>query len=446
MGFEMVALGLIFNGIAWLYQLLLGLATWENRRYARSRIHRSVPGVLPWQRIALIVPCKGNERGLAENLACFLRQDHPNYSVTFVVESTADPAYEVIQHLLSHDHTSVTNIRGKTTRAKVVVAGYGIETGQKIHNLQAAIRSQLDDVNVLAFADSDIRPDVDWLRALVFGLSREGVGAVSGYRWFHPERNTMANLLLYSFNSAAAALYGPGGHFLVWGGSWAIRRDYFDELAIDAAWDGTLSDDLVASRTLKLAKLKVAFEPRAMVASHVDLSLPNLGEFVRRQFLIGRRYATRMWLLSWISLTVFVVAFWGSLAVFAGKLLAGQGVAWWLAANAIGLYSLGVFRAWLRQDLSHIYFPLKQDALSSARRFDTWLSPFASLFLWVGYIASCVGNSIVWRGIGYFIAAGGRVQLLGRRLTIDPAAAASCRAAESETNSETRKFKIRRAA
>lgn len=420
-------IALLINTAAWMYHGLLMLATWENRRFARSRIANFVPGVVPWQNVGLIVPCKGAEPGLIDNLACFLNQDYPSYQVTFVVESVDDPAHEIVQQLVSSLQPG---------KARVVIAGLGTGSGQKIHNLRAAIASQPDDVNVYAFADSDIRPDTDWLRALVFGLSKRDHGAVTGYRWFVPSRNSLANLLLYSFNSATAALYGPGGHFLVWGGSWAIRRTYFEQTALADAWQGTLSDDLVASRVLRLSKLKVVFEPRAMVASHMDTDLGGLGEFVRRQFLIGRRYATRMWLVSWTSLTVSMIALWGSAAVAGWRLSSGQGHLWFPLANAIGLYLVTVVRAWLRQDLTRLYLPRQHEQLSAARRFDIWLSPIAGILLWVGYVMSCVGDAIVWRGIGYFIAPGGRIQLLGRRVP---------RHVKSEQHQE-REVRVRKAA
>jgi hypothetical protein len=153
-----------------------------------------------------------------------------------------------------------------------------------------------------------------------------------------------------------------------------------------------------------------------MVASHVDTNMLGLGEFVRRQLLVGRRYATRMWLLCFGALTVSLVALWGSVAVFGWRLLGGQGASWWLLANAGGLYLMHSVRAWLRQDLTKTYLPALNNRLAAARRFDTWLSPVAGLLLWGGYAISCIGNEIVWRGIGYVIAPGGRIRLLGREL------------------------------
>ncbi len=428
--------GLTLVLLAWCYHAFLILATWENRRFARTRIQNILPGVVPWQQVALVVPCKGAEPSLAENLRCFLQQDHPNYEVTFVVESRDDPAHQIIQNLLSDE----TRVAGQ-----LLVAGRAWDTGQKTHNLRHAIDQLSDDVNVLAFADSDIRPKPDWLRALVGSLERKKChGAVTGYRWFIPERNTLANLLLYSFNSSAAALFGPGGHFLVWGGSWAIRRDLFEQISVADAWQGTLSDDLVVSRALRLAELPIAFEPRSMVASHVDTNLRELAEFVRRQFLIGRHYANRTWLLCFAALTTCLLALWGSLGIAGWYLLSGQGMAWWWLANAAGMYSASVIRVALRQDMVRTYLPEKGSDLKVARQFDIWLSPLCGLLLWLGFVSSCAGHVITWRDISYFIAPGGRILFLGRR----PTAPQQVNSAAHQVNSAARhgQLEIRKAA
>ena len=46
------------------------------------------------------------------------------------------------------------------------------------------------------------------------------------------------------------SLFSRDNQYMVWGGSWAIRRDIFDQIGLHRAWEGTLSDDLVASREL----------------------------------------------------------------------------------------------------------------------------------------------------------------------------------------------------
>ena len=179
---------------------LLALQTFEHRRFARSRLTK--PRTEPMAaRIALFAPCKGFDLELEQNLRPLLEQDYPNYEVTFIVESADDPAAHTIRQLIAE--------RGGG-RARLLVAGKATDTGQKVHNLLAATTELPADVEILAFVDSDARPRPQWLRLLAQRLDRPEAGAATGYRWFIPQRPTLANHLLYSINAAAAVLVGPG--------------------------------------------------------------------------------------------------------------------------------------------------------------------------------------------------------------------------------------------
>ena len=116
---------------------------------------------------------------------------------------------------------------------------------------------------------------------LVSRLERPRLGAVTGYRWFTPDRPTVANALVYSMNCDVLSLLTRSSHYLIWGGSWAIRRDVFDAIGLRDAWKGTLSDDLVASRLMRQSRLEVRFEPACVVASPLDVSLgrAHVGSF-----------------------------------------------------------------------------------------------------------------------------------------------------------------------
>ena len=48
---------------------------------------------------ALICPCKGNERGLEENLLALTRFDYPNYEIYFTLATSLDPALKVIERV-----------------------------------------------------------------------------------------------------------------------------------------------------------------------------------------------------------------------------------------------------------------------------------------------------------------------------------------------------------
>jgi ceramide glucosyltransferase len=264
---------LVLAGSAIIFSLLLALLTWEHCRYVRSCM-RSIEKHQPTGRVALFAPCKGLDLDLESNLRALLEQDYDDYEITFVVESTDDPACEPIRRAMA-SHPWVP--------ARVVVAGRATDTGQKVHNLRVATEHVSNRVKYLAFVDSDARPGPHWLRAMVSRLDDPGCGAVTGYRWFTPNRATLANALVYSMNCDILSLLTRSSHYLIWGGSWAIRRDVFDAMNLRNVWQGTLSDDLMASRLMRRSKLEVRFEPACVVASPLDQSLGHVMSFIRRQ-------------------------------------------------------------------------------------------------------------------------------------------------------------------
>src|SRR3954470_1673631 len=119
----------------------------------------------------VIVPVKGQDEGLRENLAALAALDYPDYELIVAAHCAQDIPPGVLP-----------------AKAKVVLAhGDDPNTGEKVHNLQAAVRASARRSEILAFADSDGRPSSGWLRALIAPLDEPGVGASTGYRWFTPE-------------------------------------------------------------------------------------------------------------------------------------------------------------------------------------------------------------------------------------------------------------------
>jgi ceramide glucosyltransferase len=409
MGNWWMGIGLLVAGLAILQGLLIGLQTWEHRRFARSRLRTHGKSPRPTTgRAVLFVPCRGLDEGLEENLRRLFVQDYANYELRFILEDRYDPAYPVIQRL----REAYPQIR-----SRIIFAGRAEHSGQKVHNLRRATEHLPDDVEYLAFVDADARPAPHWLTALLACLEQPGVGAATGYRWFIPQRPTLANHLLYSLNCNIAMLFSLRGPNLVWGGSWAIRRDVFERLELRQAWQGTLSDDFVATRVLYEAGLHIAFEPACTVASPLDVDMPEMLSFLRRQYLIGRVYAPLAWALGFGLIAFANLVFLASLALTVGGMIAGA--AWtWMPAVLAGLVHLSnAGRGLIRHDLALRYFPQARDAIQKAGRFDCWAGPLITLVNGAGLIASLVGRQITWRGITYRLYRGGQIATVCRNDT-----------------------------
>jgi hypothetical protein len=395
---------LLVSGLAVVQAALVVVQTWEHHRFARSRL--SVMRRYPRKgRALVVVPCRGVDVGLQRNLRTLFHQDYGDYRVRFVVESAADPACAVIRRLMAAH---------PATDAELLIAGNAEREGQKVHNLRFATASLPAGVEYLAFVDSDARLRRQWLRALLARLDRPGVGATTGYRWFVPSRSTFANHLLHSINSHIAVLFGSQCPTIVWGGSWAIRRDQFEVLGVRAAWAGTLSDDLVASRVLRRAGLRVLFEPACLVTSPADVTVGGLLEFVRRQYLMGRLYVPGGWALALLMTTFVNAASVANVGVLAGALATGLVEPWIPATFCAVLYVLSMFGGLLRQDLALSYFPHLRKTLRKARRFEIWTGPLVALVNWTSVLGSMAGGHVRWRGIAYSVEPDGKVTATDR--------------------------------
>lgn len=395
--------------------VLITWQTWEHRRFARSRVAAFNDDPIATRgRIALFVPCKGADADLVGNLRPLFEQDHEDYELCFTVESREDPGCQAIRWLMA---------QYPNLRARLVVAGVATIHGQKVHNLLAATE-RLPDVDILAFVDADVRPPRDWLRLLTQRLDH--YQAATGYRWGVPKRPSLANFIVASIDSSIVPIMFPSLFPKVWGGSWAIRRELFEAGKMREAWQGTLSDDLVASTVLARLGERLSLEPACILPSALDFNLRSMFEFVQRQFIIGRYYSPVLWLtaLSWNCATQTI--FWGSLAAAAFGASTQAAWAWQPATVAAIYYCLHVVRAWIRQSTSRHYLPQYHDQLAATRRFDIWMGPIAALACCAAMLSSALGRRIVWRGIAYEMLWGGQI----RAITRPTAGAASTDVAE----------------
>jgi cellulose synthase/poly-beta-1,6-N-acetylglucosamine synthase-like glycosyltransferase len=261
-----------------------------------------------------------------------------------------------------------------------------------------------DDIDALAFADSDICVRTDWLSHLVWHLRLSKTGATTGYRMFVPARNNPATLALSVMNAKVAQLLGNTRFNQAWGGSMAIRVDVFREIGLDKIWQKTISDDLSLSHAVKKAGKKVEFVPACLVASYESTTWPKLFEFARRQFVITRVSAPLTWWFGLISTLYSILGLWAGsvLAIYAAvksSIIDYQLLI--LLAVPVSFFAGQLSSAILRQKMIRKVLEKDWPKLKLACAADILFFWAWSLLLLFLIISSAFGRTICWRGTHY---------------------------------------------
>jgi cellulose synthase/poly-beta-1,6-N-acetylglucosamine synthase-like glycosyltransferase len=344
---------------------------------------------------SVIAPCRGLDQGLRENLCALFNQDYPAYEIIFVTDNADDPALAVIEELRA------TCAGRSEVKTRVLVAGAATESGQKVHNLRVA-SAQVDPSSVvLVFVDSDARPPVDWLRSLVAPLEDEDAGAATGYRWFIPVNGGFASHLRSCWNASIASALGErADKNFCWGGATAIRRETFQSLNMQERWRGALSDDFALMRALHDARLSVHFVPRCLTPSFEDCGLVELVEFTTRQLKITRVYAPHFWKAVLAGSFLFVVVFFGGIALTITRAALGLSIITPLLFIAL-IYALGAGKAYVRCRAVSLALAAHSAELRRGVLAQLLLWPLASALYLYNAMAAAFSRRIEWRGITY---------------------------------------------
>jgi len=375
-------------------QFLVLLQAFRNYRYVLSKYKKQRLGQA--ECVLLIVPCKGIDSDFEKNIASLFSQDYDNYLLWFVVGEESDPAYGELCKL--KDRLAKTS---KAIDVRILVSGRAHSCSQKIHNLLYAYNRIDPDVEILAFADSDICIKSDWIRHLIWPLRNYRYGAATGYRWFIPRKNNIATLALSALNARVAQQLGNTSFNQAWGGSMAIRVDVFRKVGLDKMWPRVLSDDLSLTYAVKKAGMKLAFVPACLVASYASTSWPKLFEFARRQFLITRVYRPRAWILGFGAALYSALCFWATApaAVYAAA-IEDENLPLFIAVPIVFLLCQAA-RAVIRQNMIGKVLEKDRANMKFARIADIYFSWIWSPLLFGLILSSAFGRTISWRGIKY---------------------------------------------
>ncbi|MBV8850998.1 MAG: glycosyltransferase family 2 protein [Methylobacteriaceae bacterium] len=338
--------------------------------------------------VAVIVPIKGTSQTTEAFLHALRHQDYPAYRIIAAVESEDDPAFGA---LLRQAGTPGAPL-------EICVAGLAQRSGQKVHNLLAALALLRPEDEIVAFTDADTLPQPLWLPRLIAGIVNAGRPAVTGYRWMIPADDRLSSAALAAANASIATLLRvPYVANACWGGTMVMRRTTLERIDIRRYWDGALSDDLQMTRALRDHKVMI-FSPRqSLLPAPIAMDWRQAFAFGRRQYQLILTHDPDLWLLA--ALGTAIPAFSFVLAI----VLLLQGSVFALCVLALAGV-LGAVRTQLRRRIvTALWGRELTSGLAGFWTIDRWLRP-----LWWAFHTVCVFSApgsrrISWAGVDYIV-------------------------------------------
>lgn len=356
---------------------------------------------------ALICPCKGNERGLEDNLLALTRFEYANYEIYFSLATSLDPALKIIERVKAASKVPV----------HIVIAGPPEDCGEKVYNLRRAVEAIGEKFDVFIFTDSDVRLPRGWLSKLVAPLQDPRIGATTAYRWIVPSGGIgaggLASAMASAWNAAIATMLGNPKTTFCWGGGTAIRRKTFEDAKVLDAWKGAVSDDFALTWALEQAGLPIVFCPECFAATLHPWTASEALEFTDRQIIITRIYSPQRWMYGAAAHLGYVVTLIFALIVIVVTMTGGD--PWgqlFLLMLVIPLLAAmkGVIRTIAILDL----MPDQKSRLGEWAWVWTVLAPVVPfLFAW-NFLTSLATKTIRWRGIRYELVSPNMTKILKR--------------------------------
>lgn len=360
--------------------------------FRRAVARRRVVGA-PLRRypsVTVVRPVKGLDVGAVDNFRAALDTGYPGHVETiFVFDDPADPGFEAARAVVLEHAAS-----GAPGTARILVAGEPPpgRTG-KVNAMVAGAEAATGEL--VAFGDSDTRPDRDVLRVLVETLmsAPRGGAAFAQVVVSGPPRTAgdagqaMLVNALYGPNVAYQA--APAGDLpFIMGQLMVFRRKALDAIGGPAAADGHLVDDMHLGACVHRAGFRNLVSPHPLPIATDGLSAARFLRMMRRWLLfqrggLPRSFTWPLWLKG--------VEVWSATALAAYALASGRPVAAIAPAAAV------LVQVWSLLRLNRVFGGSPMPA-----RFV--LAPL--LLFWVAplvHLAAVLHPTVNWRGRVYAV-------------------------------------------
>ena len=336
---------------------------------AAFALHRREDEGLPLQ-FTVVKPVAGDEPDLYPNLASFCEQEYSGaFSIVFCVHDETDAAMPALERLIE---------RYPRCNISIAPGNDDAMTNPKIANIaKPGVNLQGDAVIV---ADSDIRVDPQYLRAVSAGFTDERIGAVTCLYSGIPNRSIVSRLGALGINDGfapsvlVATALGPLRFFL--GATMALRRSLLERIGGFAAVGNDLADDHRLGELVAKTGSRIALS-RYVVATTVPET--RLGALLSHELRWARTH------LSLAPVGYCFAFLMYALPLSLIYLAVSRNIAWGLP-----LLTIAIFLRLLLHVIARAAFDIKGPD-------DLWLIPvrdFLSLGVWC---LSLLGRTVRWR-------------------------------------------------
>lgn len=246
--------------MVWTGLILINIANYITAKepdYTKSNSYK--PKVL------VMVPCKGNELHLKENLRSLISQTYKNYSAVAIVDNIHDEAIPTIKRV------GVEYIISRKICTKC---------SGKVRALATALQ-KYRRYDLYVIADSDVSFSRDWLKELIIPLSDKRVGLSTAFPFFNPSGG---------FWSRVKMVWGFVGDGMMessitrfgWGGSLAFRNDLLDKKSFEI-FEESVSDDIPITRIAKSKGLRIVCSSKRLIEIYSSDNFKTFFEWANRQ-------------------------------------------------------------------------------------------------------------------------------------------------------------------